>query len=92
VKNKPVRRATDRLRSRVPEHRIGGLVLEVKGDFCRKLRTILESHGRANDYVEVNLDADYRYNPPYNEMDAYALAYNIVSSTYKTAPSAVRLS
>jgi len=66
-------------RSRSPEHRIGGLVLEVKGDFCRKVRTILEAHDRANDYVEVNLNADYRYNPLYNDMDAYALAYNIAS-------------
>src|ERR1700680_5053147 len=66
-------------RSRSPEHRVGGLVLEVKGDFCRKVRTILESHDRATDYVEVNLNADYLYNPLYNDMDAYALAYNIAS-------------
>lgn len=66
-------------KSHLPGHRIGGLVLEVKGDFCGKVRTILESHDRATDYVEVNLNADYRYNPLYNEMDAYALAYNIAS-------------
>ncbi len=66
-------------KSHQPERRIGGLVLEVKGDFCRKVRTILESHDRACDYVEVNLNADYRYNPLYNDMDAYALAYNIAS-------------
>ena len=46
-----------------PERRIGGIVLEVKGDFCHKVRQILEKHGRADDYVEVNLQADYRYNP-----------------------------
>jgi hypothetical protein len=66
-------------KSRDPEQRIGGLVLEVKGDFCRKVRTILESHDRTDDYVEVNLNADYRYNPLYNDLDAYALAYNIAS-------------
>jgi len=27
----------------------------------------------------VNLNADYRYNPLYNDLDAYALAYNIAS-------------
>src|SRR5213078_587828 len=27
----------------------------------------------------VNLNADYRYNPLYNNLDAYALAYNIAS-------------
>jgi len=61
------------------EHRLGGLVLEVKGDFCQKVRAILESHGRAADYVEVNLNAEYRYNPLYNDLDAYASAYNIAS-------------
>ena len=62
-----------------PNKRIGGLVLEVKGDFCHKVREILAQHGRAEDYVEVNLQAEYRYNPLYNDLDAYALAYNIAS-------------
>jgi hypothetical protein len=62
-----------------PARRIGGLVLEVKGDFCHKVRSILERHGRGEDYVEVNLRADYRYNPLYNDLEAYALAYNIAS-------------
>ena len=61
------------------DKRIGGLVLEVKGDFCHKVNDILTRHGRENDYVEVNLNADYRYNPLYNDLDAYALAYNIAS-------------
>ena len=39
-----------------PTHRIGGLVLEVKGDFCRKVKQILERHGRVEDYVEISLD------------------------------------
>jgi len=64
---------------RDPQQRLGGLVLEVKGDFCHKVRKILEAHERAEDYVEVNLNADYRYNPLYNDLDAYALAYNIAS-------------
>jgi hypothetical protein len=62
-----------------PDKRIGGLVLEVKGDFCHKVKDILKRHGREADYVEVNLNADYRYNPLYNDLDAYALAYNIAS-------------
>jgi TraM recognition site of TraD and TraG len=66
-------------RANDPDQRIGGLVLEVKGDFCRKVKDILTRHGRESDYVEVNLNADYRYNPLYNNLDAYALAYNIAS-------------
>jgi hypothetical protein len=61
------------------EKRIGGLTLEVKGDFCRKVHQILTRHGRAEDYIEISLDSDYRYNPLHNDLDAYALAYNIAS-------------
>jgi len=59
--------------------RIGGLVLEVKGDFCRKIKQILDRHGRGEDYIEVSLDSDYRYNPLHNDLDAYALAFSIAS-------------
>src|SRR2546427_229786 len=61
------------------ERRIGGLVLEVKGDFCHRLKETLARHGRAEDYVEISLDSRYRYNPLHNDLDAYALAYNIAS-------------
>src|SRR5277367_2771492 len=61
------------------EKRIGGLVLEVKGDFCRKVRGILDRHQRAEDYIEISLDSEYCYNPLHNDLDAYALAYNIAS-------------
>jgi len=66
-------------RSADRERRVGGLILEVKGDFCYKVREMLARHGRADDYLEVGLDADYRYNPLYNDLDAYALAYSIAS-------------
>src|SRR6266481_379754 len=59
--------------------RIGGLVLEVKGNFCNKVRDILQRHRREGDYVEVSLDSEYRYNPLHNDLEAYALAYNIAS-------------
>jgi hypothetical protein len=62
-----------------PDERIGGLVLEVKGDFCRKVRGILVRHKREQDYVEISLDSHYRYNPLHNGLDAYALAYSIAS-------------
>jgi len=62
-----------------PEKRIGGLVLEVKGDFCKKVRAILARLGRDADYVEISLDSNYRYNPLHNDLDAYALAYGIAS-------------
>ncbi len=57
----------------------GGLILEVKGDFCRKVRKILTDYGREGDYIELSLDSSYRYNPLHNELEAYALAYGIAS-------------
>jgi hypothetical protein len=62
-----------------PAHKIGGLVLEVKGDFCQHVRAMLERYDRADDYVEVSLDSPYRYNPLHNDLDAYALAYGIAT-------------
>src|SRR4029077_6226255 len=62
-----------------PMRKVGGLVLEVKGDFCRHVRAILERHGRGADYVEVSLDSPYCYNPLHNDLDAYALAYGIAT-------------
>ena len=59
--------------------RIGGLTLEVKGDFCHKVRGILERHRREEDYIEVGLDSGYCYNPLHNDLDAYALAYSIAT-------------
>jgi TraM recognition site of TraD and TraG len=66
-------------RAQEDDRRIGGLILEVKGDFCHKVREILESQRRGQDYIEIGLDSDYRYNPLYNDLDAYALAYGIAS-------------
>jgi hypothetical protein len=59
--------------------KLSGLVLEVKGDLCRQLRAILQEVGREADYVEVSLHSQWRYNPLHNDLDAYALAYNIAS-------------
>ena len=61
------------------ERRIGALVLEVKGDFCRKVKGILDRYDRGEDYIEISLDSEYRYNPLHSDLDAYALAFNIAS-------------
>jgi hypothetical protein len=66
-------------RASEPARKVAGLVLEVKGDFCRQVRDLLARHGRADDYVEISLDSPYRYNPLHNDLDAYALAYGIAT-------------
>ena len=66
-------------RAQDKDKRVGGIVLEVKGDFCRKVRTLLEKHQRGEDYVEVSLQGECRYNPLHNDQDAYALAFGIAS-------------
>jgi len=55
------------------EHRIGGLLLQVKGDFYEQVKRILKSCGRGEDYVEISLDSPYRHNPLHNDLDAPAL-------------------
>lgn len=59
--------------------KLSGLVLEVKGDLCRQLRGILAGCGREDDYLEISLSSHWRYNPLHNDLDPYALAYNIAS-------------
>ena len=62
-----------------PEASASGLVLEVKGDFCQNVQAILEAHGRGGDYLEISLGSEWAYNPLYNDLDGYALAYGIAS-------------
>ncbi len=61
------------------ELRPGGLVLEVKGDFCHQVRRMLRELGREDDYVELGLDGNWCYNPLHCELDPYSLAYQIAS-------------
>ncbi|HET9184482.1 MAG TPA: TraM recognition domain-containing protein [Candidatus Angelobacter sp.] len=75
----PAMRQLFAYRSRDPERKLSGIVLEVKGDLCRQLRRILEWCGREQDYIEISLNGDIRYNPLNNDLDAYAQAYNIAA-------------
>ena len=59
--------------------KVGGLVLEVKGDFCTQVRQILNNAGRADDYLEIGLDTGVCYNPLHNDLDPYAVAYAVAS-------------
>jgi hypothetical protein len=61
------------------ERKVGGLVMEVKGDFCRQVHAILQDAGRADDYVEIGLDAGVCYNPLHNDLTANAVAYAIAA-------------
>ena len=66
-------------RARDANRRAAGLVLEVKGDFCHKLRPLLKKYAREQGYLDISLDRPYRYNPLHNDLEAYALAYGIAS-------------
>jgi hypothetical protein len=39
----------------------------------------LKQCGRAQDYIDVSLDSEIRYNPLNNSLDPYAQAFNIAS-------------
>jgi len=62
-----------------PDRKVGGLVLEVKGDFCRQVQRMLEAAGRETDYLEIGLNTGVCYNPLHNDLDSYAVAYAIGS-------------
>src|SRR3989449_4726981 len=68
-----------RWRAQDPAQRVGGLVLEVKGDFCRQVRQIVRAANRETDYLEIGLDTGVCYNPLHNDLDPYAVAYAIGS-------------
>src|SRR5258708_30560030 len=73
---------TDQLlgyRAAEADAKASALVLEVKGDFCGKVKEILRKRGRAADYIEIGLDSEWAYNPLYNDLEGYALAYGIAS-------------
>jgi hypothetical protein len=73
----PVMRQLFAYRAEDPERKLSGIVLEVKGDLCRQLQSILRWCAREEDYVEVSLDGKIRYNPLNNSLDPYAQAFNI---------------
>jgi TraM recognition site of TraD and TraG len=75
----PAMRQLFAYRAQDPERKLSGVVLEVKGDLCRQVESILEECGRRQDYVEVSLYGNIRYNPLNNDLDPYAQAYNISS-------------
>jgi len=68
-----------RWRAQDPVQKVGGLVLEVKGDFCRQVRQIVRAANRETDYLEIGLDTGVCYNPLHNDLDPYAVAYAIGS-------------
>jgi hypothetical protein len=75
----PAMRQLFAYRANDPARKLSGIVLEVKGDLCRQLQRILKWCGRDEDYVEVSLHGNIRYNPLNNSLDAYAQAFNIAS-------------
>ena len=73
---------TDQLlgyRAETPDERVSGIILEVKGDFCGKVRSILKNHGRESDYVSISLASEWAYNPLQNELDGYSMAVGIAN-------------
>ena len=68
-----------RWRAQDSAQKVGGLVLEVKGDFCRQVHDILRAADREADYLEIGLDTGVCYNPLHNDLDPYAVAYAIGS-------------
>jgi hypothetical protein len=61
------------------ERRVGGLVLDVKGDVNTTIRAILARYGRADDHIELRLRGEWRYNPLHSDLDPHSLASGLAS-------------
>ncbi len=62
------------------DRRAGALVLEVKGDFCHQVRSILGEAGRQDDYLEIGLGGAWQWNPLDDPLlDSYSMAYGVAS-------------
>ena len=63
-----------------PEKRAAALMLEVKGDFCHDIRSILDEAGRGDDYLEIGMGGLWKWNPLSAWwLDSYSLAYTVAS-------------
>ena len=63
-----------------PERRAAALMLEVKGDFCHDIRSILDGAGRGDDYLELGMGGLWKWNPLSAWwLDSYSLAYTVAS-------------
>ena len=63
-----------------PERRAAALMLEVKGDFCHDVRSILDDAGRGDDYLEIGMGGLWKWNPLSAWwLDSYSLAYTVAS-------------
>ena len=55
-------------------------MLEVKGDFCHDIRSILDGAGRGDDYLEIGMGGVWKWNPLSAWwLDSYSLAYTVAS-------------
>ena len=55
-------------------------MLEVKGDFCHDIRSILDDAGRGDDYLEIGMGGLWKWNPLSAWwLDSYSLAYTVAS-------------
>src|SRR6266852_5096033 len=84
---------TDQLlgyKAEIPDERLSGIVLEVKGDFCGQVRKILKNHGRESDYVSISLSSEWAYNPLQNELDGYSMSMSPLSQRESSREKSVR--
>jgi hypothetical protein len=62
-----------------PDTRVGGLVLDVKGDVNTTIHTILARYGRVDDHIDLRLGGTWRYNPLHSDLDPHSLASGLAS-------------
>lgn len=64
----------------IQDERIGGLILDIKGDFWKESVRILERNGRKNDIIIIEPDSDCYYNPIHHpNLDSKIIAERLYS-------------
>jgi hypothetical protein len=54
------------------DRNVGGLVLDVKGDFCQQVRRMLRAARREAHYLEIGLHSSVCCNPLHNDLDPHS--------------------
>lgn len=50
------------------ENNLGGLVIDIKGDYVESVEKIAKKYNRENDLVKISINNEFRYNPLHDNM------------------------
>ena len=67
-------------KSNSPKEKLGMLILDVKGNYCKEIHKYSQMYGRENDLITIELSGKYSYNPLQNP----SLKPSVIANRLKT--------